>query len=227
MTTRVSTSLMIAAAALICSCAPATNRAAGTPVDNIHDVSPLRRMPPQPAAVLLTPEQMLTQKLYSYEHISASAQRVELADEPFAEALRIVLQDVPDNFWEIQTLLPNHSPIAEGDVLLVEFYLRAIHTEDQSGQVQLSVYFQDAGPPWDKSLFHLARAAEQWRHYVLPFRARRDYPRGKGLFCFGLGYARQTLDLAGVRLVNYGPDVEIEDLPAIDETDMAHPPRSP
>ena len=225
MTTRVSTSLMIAAAALICSCAPALDGAAGAPVDDIPDLSPPRRTPPQPTAVLLTPEQMLTQKVYSSEHISASAQRVQLADEPFAEALRIVLQDVPDNFWEIQTVLPNRSPIAEGDVLLVEFYVRAIDTEDQSGQVQLSVYFQDAGPPWDKSLFHLAYAAEQWRHYVVPFRARRDYPRGRGLFCFGLGYARQTLDLAGVRLVNYGPDMEIEDLPAIDETDMARPPQ--
>ena len=204
--------LAVTAIVLACACDPAPDGPDGGPD------APRPDGLPEPVAILLTPEQMLNQVVHSYEHISAYAQRVHLTGEPFAEALRIVLNDVPEHFWEIQTIVPNASPIARGDSLLLEFFVRAVVTEDSSGRVLLSAYFQDAGPPWDKSLLHATSAGSQWRRLCLPFRAKRDYPPGKAVFCFGLGYARQTLELAGVRLVNYGSDVALKDLPAMDAT---------
>jgi len=214
---RISMWLMIAAVGAVCSCAPAQ----GDLQDGADAASPSAEVGARPMTILVTPKQMLRQKVYSYDHISATAERVRLVGEPFAEALRIVLADMPDNFWEVQTIVPNYSAVAEGDVLMAEFYVRAVETEDESGQVLLSVYFEDAGPPWDKSLLHHAKADGRWRHYLLPFEAKRDYAVGKALFCFGLGHARQTLELAGVRLVNYGSDVALVDLPCKDGTLLA------
>ena len=200
----------VAAILLACSCDPAPDGPG-----EVSGIVPPKGLP-RPVAVLLTPEQMLNQNVYSHENISAHARRVKLTGEPFAEALRIVLNNVPENYWDIQTIVPNSSPIVKGDVLLAEFCVRAVSTDDSSGRVLLSAYFQDAGPPWDKSLLHTTSADGQWRRLCLPFRAKRDYPPGKAIFCFGLGYTRQTLELAGVRLVNYGPEVALKDLPATD-----------
>jgi len=202
--------LTVAAILLACSCDPTPDGPGGA-----SGLVPPKGLP-RPVAVLLTPEQMLNQNVYSHENISTHARRVKLTGEPFAEALRIVLNDVPENFWDIQTIVPNGSPIVEGDVLLAEFYVRAVTTDDSTGRVLLSAYFQDAGPPWNKGLFHTTSADRQWRRLCLPFRAKRDYAPGKAVFCFGLGYTRQTLELAGVRLVNYGPEVALKDLPATD-----------
>jgi len=127
--------LTVAAILSACSCDAAPDGPGGAS----GIVSPKHL--PRPVALLLTPEQMLNQNVYSHENISAHARRVKLTGEPFAEALRIVLNDVPENFWDIQTIVPNCSPIVEGDVLLAEFCVRAVTTDDTSGRVLLSAYF--------------------------------------------------------------------------------------
>jgi hypothetical protein len=197
--------------------AMAVSCVAEDPEDPVEPDNPGHNTPAvRPAApiVLVGPQQVLAQRVHVANGTVASGRRVALVDEPFDEALEVTVERNGHSFWDVETRIGLKDRIRAGDVLSVEFHLRAMDVNDGSGQAFANVYVQQAGPPWEKSLLRQTQAGDRWQRYTLPFVAKKDYAPGKAQLCFGFGHAPQTLQLAGVRLVNHGRAVSVDDLPA-------------
>ncbi len=110
--------------------------------------------------------------------------------------------------WSAQLSASNQTTIRKGDVLLVQFWARAV-----GGGAQTEFVFEMSREPWEKSISVDLRLKEQWVLYSVPFRAGRDFSPGEASAKFRLGYPNQTFELGGVVLKNYARSRDIKDLP--------------
>ncbi len=114
----------------------------------------------------------------------------------------------PKHVWQIQYCIAPKTPIKKGDVLFLEGYARA-----RSPKAFLSVTFQQLHSPWAKDLEEELRLTQRWTKVQIGFVARRDASaKTAGLFLM-TGYAPQTVEIANLRLVNFGPKVNVKSLP--------------
>jgi GH35 family endo-1,4-beta-xylanase len=117
-------------------------------------------------------------------------------------------------FYTAQLLLPVAAPVTRGETLHVSFEARTTAVADESGQGQLTVYFQQAAPRWEKPLNVPVALSGEWTRYQFPFSVDTGFHHGeRGQLGFGFGGREQTVELRDVRLMNYGPDVAVESLP--------------
>ena len=138
---------------------------------------------------------------------------VTVEGQAFAEAVRVRTLKEPQEWWDVQLLTSSITPVDRGDVLLCTFWARGTETIDEAGKPQGMVYFQEPVAPHRKSLSERFTTGKDWQRYDFPFKAQRDYPAGEGLLGFGLGFRPQTLEIGGVQVLNYGPDMRPADLP--------------
>jgi endo-1,4-beta-xylanase len=126
-------------------------------------------------------------------------------------AIRIATLARSRTEWGVQVRTPTTGPIHAGDVLLASFWVRCV--ESVTGEGFTTFVLELPHPEWDKTIEMRASAARQWEHYVIPFRAQRSFKAGEALVCFRAGFDRQTIEIAGIELINYGRALNVEDLP--------------
>ncbi|MGF1633286.1 MAG: endo-1,4-beta-xylanase [Phycisphaerae bacterium] len=150
---------------------------------------------------------------------------VDVKDGPVDRALRIEVGPAADEpgsqRWHAEIKTRQLRPATTGDVGHLRFYARAVETfnEQQSGHVQ--VYYQHAGRPFDPSFMAEFTPGSQWQRYDVPFAVFRDYTAGGGYpeLNFAVGTQRQTLEIGGIELINYGKgQVGLDDLPQTSQT---------
>ena len=129
--------------------------------------------------------------------------------------------------WNMEAQCPLKAAINKGDAMLMTFWARVITTTQESEQAVFSAYCQQAAAPWRKSLNREFTVGSEWREFLLPFRAVVDCPAGTATLGFMTGQAEQTVEFGGARLVSYGPDVKLVDLPQTVVTYEGRDPRAP
>lgn len=131
----------------------------------------------------------------------------------FTDALRVeTLRDVNRSF-AIQLRGVSRRPFAKGDIGFVRFFGRTIESADESGsgRVRMSVRpsFGFRGASADETF----SPPNEWTEYLVPFRCARDYGPFEAALSFNVGYRRQTIELGGIELFNYGTEIAFNDLP--------------
>jgi len=165
---------------------------------------------PSPQSVLVAADDLTGSPLL------ASPERAETSGidpPPQWPAQRVRVKEGRREFWDVQILLPNRQPVKKGDVLYVTFRFRTVTLRDESGEGSLSVYFQQKDSPWEKSVVKSAEAGPEWKEFAFAFRSGQDFAVGEARLGFGFGEREETVDLADVRLVNYGTALLPESLP--------------
>ena len=171
---------------------------------------------------VLTPQQALAgvghgnQRAWGSFAVTLAEKRPPQAG--FTKSIRLVTSKMPDNLWQHQLGLQSQAAVEKGDVLHLSFWGRSLKGEgdDQEALVELNFHLPQE---WhDKSLAQRVRLTSAWQQIQIPFRAKRPIPAGKGRLAFVMGIRVQTVDIADVRLVNYGPAEAIADLPRSRET---------
>jgi GH35 family endo-1,4-beta-xylanase len=140
--------------------------------------------------------------------------RTELRDDvdaPGGKAVRVIGRNGAGQEWAIQLSQPTVVPVRRGDVLLARFWLRCI--ESMSGEGSAGFVFERNGEPHIKSVEMRLGASRQWVEHFVPFRAAEDYGPGEAVVNIRLGYDRQTIEIAGLSVVNFADEVRYEDLP--------------
>jgi len=137
--------------------------------------------------------------------------RVETINTPKGAAVRIQTESAPANEWGVQVAAATIANVKRGDVVLAEFWLRCAQSMTEEGFT--TFVFEQKGGEHAKGAEMRAGARQQWRQVHVPFRATRDFAAGQAQVCFRAGFDRQTIEIAGVRVVNLGPDAKLEDLP--------------
>ncbi len=152
------------------------------------------------------------------EHASMSM--VQATGQDFKSADRVVVKAVTEAPWLIQYQALNEVPINIGDVLLATVYIRC--HESMTGECYADAKFELAKPNWDSAMHIRVSAGSQWKRYDIPFKAPRDYKPGEGRLTLQLGHGKQQVDIGTIELRNYGPNMDIDRLPA---TELTYPGR--
>lgn len=133
-------------------------------------------------------------------------------DHPsFKRAIRMVTRSDPGAEWGVQATLRTDFDIKDGDVVLAKFWLRCV--ESMTGEGFAGFVFEELAAPNEKAADLRVAAGREWVQCFVPFRARRDFRAGESQICFRGGYDRQTVEIGGIELVNYGPKVDLASLP--------------
>ncbi|HEY7089536.1 MAG TPA: endo-1,4-beta-xylanase [Tepidisphaeraceae bacterium] len=140
-----------------------------------------------------------------------SVQIVPVQGQSFHRALRVSISAGSRTEWNVQIRTANTTPIAAGDVILARFWVRC--EESMTGEAFTTFLMELSKPEWEKSVELRASGNKEWRQYSVPFKSLSTFAAGEAQFCFRLGFDRQTIDIGGVEILNYGKAVSVDDLP--------------
>ena len=143
---------------------------------------------------------------YSYGAITST--NLTATGQDFSEKVNIVINAVGNNPWEAGYGIQNIAPINTADACLFVMWLRAI---DSPGKVSL---FVENSSTFDKEVFFTFELTEEWRQYLVPFDAEMAYAPGELTAGLQLSWQEQTIETAGIAMLNYTNTVNLDDLPA-------------
>lgn len=138
---------------------------------------------------------------------------VDVTGQPFTRAMRIVVPRRVSPDYQVQLGIDTAAPVARRQVCLLRLWMRTIESRDETTQCQVRVYFQKAGPDWSKSVDHTAQVGTRWQQLDLPFRTDAAYAAGKAQVGMAFGAREQTVEIAAVELIGFGPEMKVADLP--------------
>ena len=158
-----------------------------------------------------------------------AANRTEVAADglPVEKAVRVAVAGPAEPVYAVQLKAELTGDVAAGDVLLVTSFLRGAAAD--GGPARAKAYLQQNGGDYNDGQYASSAVLDlkidaEWTQHFLPVVAPRDQPAGTSHFTFHLAYAEQAVEVAGLQILNYGPDVARESLP---RTRTTYPGREP
>ncbi len=172
--------------------------------------------------VSVLPPSGLEAFVVSGETAKVKASRVQVEGQSFSEATRLEVLEAGKDTWSMQIQTPTVREVQAGDILLASFFVRCERSRQESGEGQTEFVFELAQEPWAKSVSYPVTAGGVWREIHIPFPAASNYEPGGAQVIFRLGYQPQTIEIADVRVLNFGRDVDVTSLP---KTELSYPGR--
>lgn len=129
-------------------------------------------------------------------------------------ALRIDVDRPHQPVYAVQVFSPaTTAAVRSGDVVLVSFLARS--PTAVAGASAVAAYrLQQTAPPWDAPASGAITLSTSWRRVFAAGTARQDHPAGTLSVAVHLGQQRQSIELADITVLNFGPGVDVADLPA-------------
>jgi len=148
-----------------------------------------------------------------------SAVNFDVSGIPFRKGLRVSFRSEPGATpWSIQLgRLVNH-PVRRGDTIYFRAWLRSPQ------RCPTTFIFEQASEPHTKFLSAVASPGPEWREFRFAGRVGRDYEPGQTQLKFFFGGSSGTVEIAGVRVSNLGPNPPAG---AIQETLVLYPAGDP
>ncbi len=173
------------------------------------EITPLKI--PAGGVSMLAPEACAQAKFYGTK--LGAAQWIALTNGPAAQAWRAEIRDPGVREWSAKLELAVEGRIASGDVLLLAFHARgtaANPAETAGGGI---VVEQKIAPAYLKLGLGAFQASSEWQPMYVPFQAGVESVSNLTALAFTLAGRRQTVEIADVRLLNYGRDFALTNLP--------------
>ena len=161
--------------------------------------------------VIMNGDSLSTFSLNGRQMDLAKSEIVSVQGQKFSQAMRVTTSPGASSEWNVQLSANSTETIHTGDVLLAQFWMRC--TESMTGEGFAGFVYELAKPEFDKAaeVRHCRRGA--MARVLCPFFASRDFPAGESRVCFRVGYDRQTIEIGGLQITNYGKGAKLEDLP--------------
>jgi len=139
------------------------------------------------------------------------------ADAPAVPFWRVVLASRPAARWNVSLAAESKGAVAQGDALVFDFHVRCPSSSDaETGRGSLSFCLQDEkSDNYKKAAEWTMRVGREWRHVRVGAYAERAVAAGAGRVYFFLGERRQTIELAGMQVINLGAGVPQDKLPVL------------
>jgi endo-1,4-beta-xylanase len=171
-----------------------------------------QKLPSISGSILLTDDSLERFQLHGRERELAVSQVLDGTNHPFKKVLRVSTLRAAQSEWNVQLVATIDSEVKTGDVLLARFWMRCI--ESMTGEGFVTFVYEMASPEFDKAAEMRLGAGEEWTECFVPFRASRDFPAGEARVCLRVGHDRQTIEIGGIQIVNYGSNsLDVQDLP--------------
>ena len=114
--------------------------------------------------------------------------------------------------WSVQLSIPIEEPVAAGDAVLISLWARSPRPPP-SGTPGGIIAIENKVPGSPKLGMGGFTADGDWRRIDMPFLSGVEAIPGKAMLVFQLGERPQQLEIADLRVVNYGRSVKLADLP--------------
>ncbi|MBK1815456.1 endo-1,4-beta-xylanase [Luteolibacter yonseiensis] len=154
------------------------------------------------------------------------AEKVSVDGQDFSQAMRITVDKAsPEQPWNAQLATPlTTGPVKSGDKLLITYMARC--PVEKEGLAMAKVQLKT--PPHDMlGITENARIGTAWQAVHQVIVAKLDAPEGTAELAIFLGEQTQTVEIANVRVLNYGPDFDITKLPRQKDTYEGRGPGAP
>lgn len=137
----------------------------------------------------------------------------ETQDDQFGRVLEVEVLSPSQHFPKVQVGLGNEEMLMRGEPLLARFYLRAVESGKESGEVDIQFEVEN-GKTFAISTQYRAHAVGEWEAFSVPFRVVRDLPPEEGVINFRVGGREQILQIAGLTVDRYPTGTDVNALPA-------------
>jgi endo-1,4-beta-xylanase len=134
---------------------------------------------------------------------------VEIKDMPFEKAFRVELVKTSKLSKDLQFVIPLKQSFKKGDSVLISFWVRRPKSSGEPGPAGL---FVQAGKGLKRYEFKFS-PYRQWEQHVRAFEAPDHFESGKGNVSLHLGAAEPVIEIADLRVLNYGSNVKPSGLP--------------
>lgn len=140
---------------------------------------------------------------------------VPVTGQSFTQAARFDVQNPTGDFWTSAVTAQSNRAVANGDVVLLHFFMRAIASQDETGAAFCQVYVEGPAPDYTKSISQQVSAGPEWIEFFLPFTVSGAYTSGNLGVKFGFGSAArpQILELGGVEAIWFGTSRTLAEMP--------------
>ncbi len=136
-------------------------------------------------------------------------------DQPFTQYVEL---DIPGGLefsysagWNVR----NTAPVALGDKILWVVYLRAKPNEAGDATARVSL-FAERNDNFEKEILTTVDLSQNWQRYYVPMEVMtREQPIDGMTIGLHVGFLEQTIQVGGMAILNYGPDVPLEQLPRV------------
>ena len=137
---------------------------------------------------------------------------VEADGMPFTRAMKVTVTGVTANPWDVQIAGTTTGEVRQGDVLWLSLFARG-SSESESGEAMGIAYLQRNSGSFDKLASVPFSVGPNWKQFMAPVHASFALAAGQHSFTLFLGYGRQTVEIGGVSLLNYGSNRSVAELP--------------
>src|SRR5581483_4081201 len=121
----------------------------------------------------------------------------------FDHALRVTTGIGATQEWRVSVSADIPAALQCNDVVLARFWMR--RADSIGGQASAAFAVETvAGSTAAQIVTVHFTVGDAWSEYFVPFRVDRDLPAGTSRIAFWLGYDRQTIEIGGLELINYG-----------------------
>ncbi len=145
--------------------------------------------------------------------VKGESEKVKVEGQTFKDALLLTTYQSTPNKWDVGVDAPVPLATQSGEVILAEFWMRAVKTQGESGESKSEFVFERLGDPWTKAVEYGISVGPQWKKFSIPFAAVENLDAGKSHVSFRMGYGPQSYELADFKLTTYGDKVKVSDLP--------------
>ena len=127
--------------------------------------------------------------------------------------IRVTTLRKPAYPWNISLPTPTAGGIAAGDTLQLVFHARKVASSHETGEAGIDCVVEASDSEHRKLAESSQSFTDEWSEISIPFRADASLPAGGAQVALRFGFAPQTVDVANLRLLNHGPDVDPATLP--------------
>ncbi|WP_411845036.1 endo-1,4-beta-xylanase [Roseibacillus persicicus] len=132
-----------------------------------------------------------------------------IAEMPFSKVYRMDIPKTAKLTNQVQLIVPLERAVQRGDVLLLSFWIRRPSSGGEPGPA--TVFLQGRK---DQQRFQFDFSGyREWQQHVRAFKAPASYVVGKSSLSIHLAKAGPAIEVAGLQLLNYGPDYDLASLP--------------
>jgi len=136
----------------------------------------------------------------------------DCTDQPFAKCIRVKILKALDPQYKVQVLTPaTKNAVKKGDYIFVILNARCVDAEGGLGIISANI--QKNSGPWTGIGHDGFVVGKEWRRFYVCGHVEQDYPAGGYALALHLAGKAQTLELGGIAMLNFGPNLKLDALP--------------
>ena len=133
--------------------------------------------------------------------------------QDFSQAVRIQVDSAGPFAFSHAYNFVSQQAINEGDVLLLAVWVRNVLPDDRA---VIDFVFEQNVDPFNKFIFvPFSFSSTEWQQVLIPTTATADFASGGSQFHINVGQKKQTIEVGGVAVMNYGSAYTMGDLPEV------------